>query len=177
MFRRKVDSLRKSIERIQPYGSEDTYDEQNLITPNCFARVKTEFQLLNFSPQDRQRLLCQAPVHNKASQPKTNHLPPIPYRANANESEKCLQRLSFYQTRSPAIYSCRAKSNDKKHSQTFLKQQILNEHQTQLKHDERKVALLKEIDELKHTIDDPHSTLSALAALSRALLSLDARMK
>jgi hypothetical protein len=177
MFHRKVDTLRKSVDRIQPYGDEDTIDEQTLTTPNCFARVKTEFQLLNFSSQTQQRLLCKAPRYNKSSQPKTNHLPSIPYRVNANESEKCLQCLSSYRTRSPTIYSCRSKPNDEKHSQTFLKQQIIHEHQNQRQHDERKVILLKDIDELKHTIDDPHSTLSALAALSRALRSLDEGMK
>ncbi|CAF4072260.1 unnamed protein product [Adineta steineri] len=90
------------------------------------------------------------PIYNKSSKQITNHLPLIRSRTN---------------------------SKDENNFQTFLNQQILNEYKNQLKYDERKAILLKEFDELKHTINDPHSTLSVLAALSRALLYLDSGKK
>jgi hypothetical protein len=71
----------------------------------------------------------------------------------------------------------RVNSNYQKTFEEFLNQQISNEHKNQLKNNERKIILLKEFDELKHTINDPHSTLSVLAALSRALLYLDSEIK
>lgn len=50
--------------------------------------------------------------------------------------------------------------------------QISDDH-----HDEQKANLLKQFDELKHTINDPYSALSALAALSRSLAYLDSKIK
>jgi hypothetical protein len=178
MFDRKIDRLRKSIEHIQPYtGDDDNDDEQITRTPNCFPRIKTHFHLLNFSSQTEKRLLCQAPIYNKTSKQISNHLPNIPRRTNSNEISQCLKRISFYQTRSPTIYSCRSNSNEEKYFRAFVNQQIFAEHKKQLKNEERKSLLLKQFDELKHTINDPHSTLSVLAALSRALLHLDSGKK
>jgi hypothetical protein len=92
----------------------------------------------------------QASIYNKSSKQISNHLPRIPDRSN---------------------------SDDKKYFQVFLNQQIFNENKNQLKYNERKAILLKQFDELKHTINDPHSTLSVLAALSRAILYLDSARK
>jgi len=54
---------------------------------------------------------------------------------------------------------------------------MFNEYENQLKNNQRKEILLKQFDGLKHTIDDPYSTLSVLAALSRILLDLDSERK
>ncbi|UJR08551.1 hypothetical protein I4U23_012812 [Adineta vaga] len=173
MFHQRIDQLKKNIERIQPHVDNDMNDQQKLRIPNNFAHIKTQFHLLNISTQTQKRLLCQVPEYNKPKKQKTNHFPLIPHRSHTNEIDKCLQRLSFFRTRAPIIYSCQSNSNDEKVFQTFLKQQIVNEHKNQRNHNERKAILLKEFDQLKHTIDDPHSTSSALAALSRALLDLE----
>jgi hypothetical protein len=95
-------------------------------------------------------LSSQASIYNKSNKQISNHLPRIPDRSN---------------------------SDDEKYFQVFLNQQIFNENKNQLKYNERKAILLKQFDELKHTINDPHSTLSVLAALSRALLYLDSAIK
>jgi len=92
----------------------------------------------------------QASIYNKSNKQISNHLPRISDRSN---------------------------SDDEKYFQVFLNQQIFNENKNQLKYNERKAILLKQFDELKHTINDPHSTLSVLASLSRALLYLDSAIK
>jgi len=92
----------------------------------------------------------QASIYNKSNKQIPNHLPRIPDRSN---------------------------SDAEKYFQVFLNQQIFNENKNRLNYNERKAILLKQFDELKHTINDPHSTLSVLAALSRALLYLDSAIK
>jgi hypothetical protein len=55
---------------------------------------------------------------------------------------------------------------EQKTFQSYRNQQIFDEQQ-------RKTFLLKDFDELKHTIDDPYAAFSVLAALSRAFLLID----
>jgi hypothetical protein len=57
--------------------------------------------------------------------------------------------------------------------QSYINQQIFDEQKKQIENVRRKSSLMKEFDELKHTINDPHSTISVLAALSRAIIFLD----
>jgi hypothetical protein len=186
LFNRKLDHLKKSLQHIEPYvDDDDINNEQSLMTPNCFTRIQNHFRLLNFSSQTEKRLLCQAPSYYKSSkqQQQSNHLPNIPQKKkNSVAINQCIRRVSFYQSRSPTDYSCRSAINhhfsnantlEGESFQSYLNQQIYDEHRKQIKNDERKTSLLKEIDELKHTIDDPHSTFSVLAALSRAFLFLD----
>jgi hypothetical protein len=65
LFHRKLNQLRKSLEHIEPYTTEDTNEEDSLTAPNCFKRIQNHFHLLNFSSYTEQRLLCQAPSYNK----------------------------------------------------------------------------------------------------------------
>ena len=57
--------------------------------------------------------------------------------------------------------------------QSYLNQQIIDERKKQTENVRRKSSLMKDFDELKHTINDPHSTISVLAALTRAIIFLD----
>jgi hypothetical protein len=152
MFNKKIECLRKNLEHIQPYtdDDDDTNEQHTLITSNCFTRIKTHFHLLNFSSQTQKRLLCQTPIYNKPS-----------------------KQISSDEKRPSMTYSFRPNSNEEKSVQLFLNRQ----HKDQIKNNKRKIILLKQFDELKHTINDPHSTLSALAALSRAVLYLDSEIK
>jgi hypothetical protein len=182
LFNRKMNHLRKNLEHIEPYVTDDINDEEALMTPNCFTRIQNHFRLLNFSSDTEKRLLCQAPSYNKSNKQISNQLPNISQKRNANEINQCIRRVSFYQSRPPKTYSCRSASNhhfrksdflEKKNFQSYLNQQIFDEQKKQINNVQRKTFLLKEFDELKHTIDDPNATLSVLAALSRAIYFLD----
>jgi hypothetical protein len=177
LFHRKLNQLRKSLEHIEPYTTEDTNEEDSLIAPNCFKRIQNHFHLLNFSSYTKQRLLCQAPSYNKSSEHISHQLPNITQKINPY-----IKGASFYQSRPAETYSCRSAINDhifrghfleQETFQSYLNQQISNEQKKQFKNNQRKNSLLKELDELKHTIDDPNSTFSVLAALSRAILFLN----
>ena len=158
MFHHKMSLRGKNSGCVERAG----VDEQQKITiSNCVMRMKTQLQLLNISTQTQKRLLDQVAIRNKQ---KNHQLPSISDRSSTNEIKNCLERLSLYRT-------------NEKRSQMYLDRQISNEHKNQREHNERKTVLLKQFDELKHTIEDPHSTLSTLAALSRALLHLDSGMK
>ncbi len=65
----------------------------------------------------------------------------------------------------------------KNYFQSYFNQQIFDEQKKQMKNDERKSSFLKDLDELKHTIDDPHSTISVLAALTRAIVFLESAIE
>ena len=185
LFRRKVTHLRTSLDQIRPYGDDDeTMNESNLMTPAGFTRIQNHFRLLNFSSEAEKRLLCQAPSYGKSTEQRTRHLPRLVPRKSSNAIELCDQRRLFYQSRLPANYSCRSTTSaqfppvhypDEDLFQSYLTQHVSDEHRQQRERDERKADLLKDFDELKHTIDDPHSTLSVLAALSRAILFFDLR--
>ncbi|CAF3913528.1 unnamed protein product [Rotaria sp. Silwood2] len=186
LFNKKLDYLQKTLEHIEPYVHNDDNNEQALMTPNCFSRIQNHFRLLNFSSESEKRLLCQAPSYNKSTKKISNQLPIILQKQNSNEINQCIRRVSFYRSRSPINYSCRSARNhhfsngdvlQQKTFQSYLNQQKIGEQYKQMKNNERKTFLLKEFDELKHTIDDPHSTFSVLAALSRALLFLDSGRK
>ncbi|CAF0796439.1 unnamed protein product [Adineta ricciae] len=158
MFHHKMNLHGKNSGYVQ---RDDMDEQQKIIKSNCVMRMKTQLQLLNISTQTQKRLLDQVAIHNKQ---RTHQLPSITNPSGINEMKNCLERLSLYR-------------RDEKRSQMYLNQQILNEHENQREHNERKMILLKQFDELKHTIEDPHSTLSTLAALSRALLHLESGMK
>jgi hypothetical protein len=179
LLNRKINHLRKSLANIEPYNTDDINDEESLTEPNCFTRIQNHFRLLNFSSDTEKRLLCQAPSSNKSSKQTSNQLPNISQKRNSNE---CIRRVSFSPSRPSKKYSCRSASNhhcsnsdflEQKTFQSYLNQQIFDEQKKQIKNDQRKNFLLKEFDELKHTIDDPNSTISVLAALSRAIIVLD----
>ncbi|CAF0803974.1 unnamed protein product [Adineta ricciae] len=158
MFHHKMNLCGKN----SGYVERDEMDEQQKITTsNCVMRMKTQLQILNISTQTQKRLLDQVAIYNKQ---RTHQLPSISNPSSTNEIKNCLERLSLYRT-------------DEKRSQMYLNQQILKEHKNQREYNERKTVLFKQFDELKHAIEDPHSTLSTLAALSRALLHLDSGMK
>ncbi|CAF0782088.1 unnamed protein product [Rotaria sp. Silwood1] len=186
LFNKKLDCLRKTLENIEPNVHNDNNDEQALMAPNCFSRIQNHFRLLNFSSESEKRLLCQAPSYNKSTKQISNQLPIIIQKQNSNELNQCIRRVSFYQSRLPTNYSCHSAINhhfsngdllQQKTFQSYVNQQKIGEQNKQMKNNERKTFLLKEFDELKHTIDDPHSTLSVLAALSRAILFLDSGRK
>ena len=138
-----------------------TYKHREEMVQRKVDRLKKSFEHIQPNINDQQTLITgncfnriQTHFHLLNFSPQTqerllsNHLPNIHHRINS-------------------------KSNEKK----YFEAQISNEHENQLKNNERKIILLKEFDELKHTINDPHSTLSVLAALSRALLYLDSEIK
>ena len=182
LFRQKLDRLRKDLEGIEPHVADDDTKDGTLMTPNGFIRIQNHFRLLNLSPQTEKRLLCQAPMYNKTPGELVNTLPSVMQRKHSTDIHQCEKRVSFYQSRQPRTYSCRSANNrqfshsiemEERNLQSYLNRQIFDEQRKQQHHDERKSSLLKDFDELKHTIDDPHCTLSVLAALSRALLFLD----
>ncbi|CAF1369964.1 unnamed protein product [Rotaria magnacalcarata] len=186
LFNKKIDSLRRNFEHIEPHVSDDTDDGETLMTPNCFARIQNHFRLLNFSTESEKRLLCQAPAYNKSSKQISNELPTILQKRNSTGIDQCVRHASFYQSRTSVNYSCRTTLNSRfsspesvqqKALNSFVNHQLVDEQNKQMKNNERKTFLLREFDELKHTIDDPHSTLSVLSALSRALLFLDSGIK
>jgi hypothetical protein len=187
LFKRKINHLRQSLEHIEPYVTDDINNEESLMAPNCFTRIKNHFRLLNFSSDTEKRLLCQAPSYNKSSKQISNQLPNIIEKRNSKEINQCIRRISFYQSRPPKQYSCRSAINrhfsnsdcmeQKNYFQSYFNQQIFDEQKKQMKNDERKSSFLKDLDELKHTIDDPHSTISVLAALTRAIVFLESAIE
>lgn len=188
LFNQKVDRLRKNLEHIEPYSARDdtATDGDSLMTPNCFSRIHNHFRLLNFSPDSEKRLSCQAPSYGKTSKQTSNQLPIIQQKSISNEIDQCQRRVSFYQSRLPMNYSCRSGANNhfsnadeiqEKTLRSYINQHLTDEQGQQMKNNERKSSLLKEFDQLKHTIDDPNSTFSVLAALSRALLFFDSARK
>ena len=150
-FHRKINHLKKTFEQtesLHPQDESETND--SMLLPNYSNRIQNHFRLLNFSSDTEKRLLQRKSV---------DHLP----RRNSVSIDQCVDRLSLAQANPPRKSSAR-------HQQ---QQSMLDEQIKQLKNDQRKAYLLKEFDELKHTIEDPHSTYSVLAALSRAILFLD----
>ncbi|CAF0744903.1 unnamed protein product [Rotaria sordida] len=189
LLNKKLDYLRKNLEHIEPSVHDDDDDnndnnnnnEQALMAPNCISRIQNHFRLLNFSSESEKRLLCQASSSsaNKSTKQISNQLPMISQKQNSNEINQSIRRSSINN-------SCRSArnhhdSNDdllqQKTFQSYVNQQKIDEQNKQMKNNERKTSLLKEFDELKHTIDDPNSTLSVLAALSRAIFFLDSGRK
>src|SRR5256885_1007651 len=50
LFNRKINHLRKNLEHIEPYITDDNInDEESIMVPNCFTRILNHFRLLNFS--------------------------------------------------------------------------------------------------------------------------------
>jgi len=149
LFNRKINHLKKHLAQVEPYD-DDINEEHSLMAPNCIARIQNHFRLLNFSSETEKRLLCQTSSSNQFPQ-KRNSTPFIPSHRTIN-------------------YSCRSARNphsfEQKTFQSYRNQQIFDEQQ-------RKTFLLKDFDELKHTIDDPYAAFSVLAALSRAFLLID----
>lgn len=181
-FNKKLKNLRKSLTQIQPYSLNEINNEDSLMTPNCFSRIQNHFRLLNFSSDTEKRLLCQAPSYNKSNKLLSPILPCIPQKKNSKEIDQCVRRISFYQSRLPQPYSCRSPVNEhfstvdltgEKRYRAYIEEQKSNQILQREKNDQRKADLLNEFDRLKHSINDPHSTLSVLAALSRAFLFLD----
>lgn len=156
LFHRKINHLKKNLEQIPPYIDDEINDEESFMSPNCSTRIQNHLRLLNFSSDTEKRLLSQTTSSNK--------FPNITQKRNSNQI-KCRSAIN------------RRASNldfdEQKPFQSYLNQQIFDEQKKQIKNDQRKTYLLKEFDELKHTIDDPNSTFSVLAALSRAILFLD----
>lgn len=150
LFNRKINRLSNILQHIEPYDSKDINEEESFMAPNCLTRIQNHFRLLNFSSETEKRLLCQTSSSNQFPQ-KRNSTPFIPSRRTIN-------------------YSCRSARNphlfEQKTFQSYRNQQIFDEQQ-------RKTFLLKDFDELKHTIDDPYAAFSVLAALSRAFLLID----
>lgn len=187
LFNKKLDNLRRNLEHIEPYVTDETEDdEEATLAPNCFARIQSHFRMLNFSPESEKRLLCQAPSYHKSNKQISNEALLLLQRRNSHNVDPSTRRVSFYQSRLPVNFSSRSSTNNhftstellqKKTLQSFVSHQIVDEQHKQEKNAERKTEMLKEFDELKHTIDDPNSTLSALAALTRALLYLDSGTK
>jgi hypothetical protein len=162
LFNRKINHLKKALEHIEPSVNE----EESSMALNCSTRIQNHFRLLNFSSETERRLSGQ--------------LPNISQKRNSNEIDQCIRRVSLYQSNPRKIDSCQSAINHHgKHKtfQSYLNQQIFDEQNKQLTNDQRKCFLLKEFDELKHTIDDPHSTMSVLAALSRAIIFLDSAIE
>ena len=181
-FNKKLKHLRKSLAQIQPYSSNEINDEESSMTPNCFARIQNHFRLLNFSSDTEKRLLCQAPSYNKSTKSISPTLPYIPRKKNSKEIDQCIRRISFYQSRPPQVYSCRSPVNEhfstgdltgEKRYRAYIEEQKSYQILQRDQNDQRKTDLLYEFDQLKHSINDPHSTLSVLAALSRAFLFLE----
>jgi hypothetical protein len=144
---RKINHLRKSLEHIEPYIHHNINNERSLMTPNCSTRIQNHFRLLNFSSATEKRLSCQTP---------SNKLP------NISQNRSAINHPFF-----------RSESFEQKTIQSYFNQQLFDEQQKQIKINQRKNDLLEEMDELKHTINDPNSTFSVLAALSRALIFID----
>ena len=103
---------------------------------------------------------------------KQTHLLNLRFYRSREELFARRQKTFEYQQRS-SLTKQLADRLRKSNYQLYLNQQISSEHENQIKNNEEKEILLKKFDELKHTINDPHSTLSALAALSRSLFSLE----
>lgn len=169
LFNRKINRLSNILQHIEPYDSKDINEEESFMAPNCLTRIQNHFRLLNFSSETEKRLLCQGPSYQ---------LPNISPKRNSNEIDQCARRVSLHQSQPRRKETCRSAINHRfSHGnfafQSYLNQHIFDEQEKQLKNDQRKSFLLKEFDELKHTIDDPHSTVSVLAALSRAIIFLD----
>lgn len=143
LFHRKFNQLKKTFEQTETRPLEQTVDDDD-----------QSMLLPNYSTriQNHCRLLnLSTETEKRLLQRKSSaHLPSIPSRRNS---------LSIDQAQSSK------KLPGNSHLQSYLNEQAKN--------DERKTYLLKEFDELKHTIEDPHSTYSVLAALSRAILFLD----
>jgi hypothetical protein len=129
-------------------------NERSLMTPNCSTRIQNHFRLLNFKSETGKRLLCQS----------SSKLPNISQKRDSREIRGILLNRSAINY--PFSYK-------QKTFQSYLNQQIIDEQQKQIQNNQRRNSLLKEFDELKHTIDDPNSAFSVLAALSRALLFID----
>jgi len=187
LFHRKVNHLRKSLEHIEPYVTDNINDEEeSLMVPNCFTRIQNHFRSLNFSSDTEKRLLCQAPSYNKPNKQIPNQLPDITEKRNSKEINQCIRRISFYQSRPPKQYSCRSSINhhfsypdfgEPKSYQSYFNQRIFDEQKKQMKNDQRKDSFLKNLDELKHNINDPNSTFSVLAALTRAIILLESTVE
>jgi hypothetical protein len=161
LFNRKINHLKKRLAHVEPYD-DDINEEHSLMAPNCIARIQNHFRLLNFSSETEKRLLCQTSSPNQFSQQR-NSTPFIPSRPTIN--------YSCRSARNP--HSLKSDIFEQKTFQSYRNQQIFDEQQKQLKISKRKTFLLKEFDELKHTIDDPYAAFSVLAALSRAFLLID----
>ena len=86
------------------------------------------------------------------------------------------KKIFEYQQRSSQLKQI-ANEINRKNYRIYLDEQIRVEQQKQTETNRQKSLLLKQFGELKHTINDPHSTLSTLAALSRSLLSLETQIK
>lgn len=151
LFHQKINHLKKTLEQTEPHAIDESNTNETMLAPNCSSRIQNHFRLLNFSSETEKRLL----QHKSAE-----HLPNIFSRRNSSAIDQSIERVSLAQSRKSSA----------RHQQ---QQPMFDEQIQQLKNDQRKASLLKEFDELKHTIDDPHSTYSVLAALSRAILFLD----
>ena len=148
-FHRKLNQFKKTFDQTESHPIEQTDDDQSMLLPNYSTRIQNHCRLLNLSTETEKRLL-----NGKSS----HHLPAIPSRRNS---------LTIDQSQPSKKLPINPRL------QSYFNQQMSGEQDKQLKNDQRKAYLLKEFDELKHTIEDPHSAFSVLAALSRAILFLD----
>lgn len=160
IFQRKLKHFKKNLEQIPAYIDDEINDEESLMIPNCSTRIQNHFRLLNFSSDTEKRLL--------SSNKSTKQLPNITQKRNSNEMKKLTCRSAINRPTSNMDFH-----EQQKPFQSYFNRQISDEQKKQIKIDQRKTYLLKEFDELKHTIDDPNSTFSVLAALSRAIFFLD----
>jgi len=126
LFNRKMNHLRKNLEHIEPYVTDDINDEEALMTPNCFTRIQNHFRLLNFSSDTEKRLLCQAPSYNKSNKQISNQLPNISQKRNSNEINQCIRRVSFYQSRPPKPIHVDQQAIIIFENQIFLNKKIFN---------------------------------------------------
>ena len=193
IFQRKLDRLRKNVERVElnvpndenENGDEDDDDDEDeptldekFLKTNCLSRIQNHYRLLNFSAQTEQRLLNPLSTSPKSSKEELSEsLPHVQRKKSTNGVEPIplQRRASSYQSRSARMFSSASTRNDleEKTFQSYIDQQLYDERKKQRHQNERKGFLLKDFDELKHSIEDPHATLSVLAALSRALLFLE----
>ncbi|CAF0784216.1 unnamed protein product [Didymodactylos carnosus] len=198
-YQRKKSIFLKDGYPILTMSSDIPEDDTGLI-PTCFSRIENQFRLMNFTTKTKQRLLCQAPSYKKQQQQEQQKQKQVQLQKKMNQNtttpgdiQLCTKRIDYYQSRIPCIYCCRTQPkmlttnpsdtllthisllDDARQQKLrmWLKQQIQIEYDKYHSYDERKQILIQHFDHMKHEIDDPHSTLSVLAALTRTLLKLN----
>lgn len=167
IFQRKLDRLKRNIERIDLHPpeneNEESLTEDRLLMSNCLPRIQNHYRLMNFSAETEQRLL-----NSNSMRPKSAKENPSESLSNSNR-----KKSSSGERRSSFSRSMQNEAEEKNPFRSYIDQQLYDERRRQRDQNQRKSFLLKDFDELKHRIDDPHSTFSVLAALSRALLFLE----
>ena len=186
IFQQKVERMKRNFQQMHSYTGDDKemkkIDDDQLLKPNCSKRIQNHIKLMNFSSETERNLLRQTSNSKGTDDELSDSLPSVNLRKGSAKRENTSRCPSASKPRSARARSCRSAYNpriflpiddEQNNSHPYFDEQILDEHRKRETHDQRKTFLLKEFDELRHDIDDPHATMSVITALSRTLLFLE----